>query len=136
MNYYAVVFSLRPLFLLPSLRGEMPAKTWKLCQRRGGRHSIREKKRTQTQTFWSGYLQVFHVKGWGPKSSVCPSKPRETKIFGGISRDFAGISRRCPKSLRKKSLCSIFVPYFWFLARIPLVFLSIFPPFPGILGDR
>ena len=27
---------------------------------------------------------VFHVKGWGPKSSVCPSKPRETKLFGGI----------------------------------------------------
>ena len=29
---------------------------------------------------------VLHVKGWGPKSSVCPSKPRETKLFGGISR--------------------------------------------------
>ena len=49
------------------------------------------------------------MKGWGPKSSVCPSKPRETKLFGGISRDFAGISRDfagisrwCPKSLRKK----------------------------------
>ena len=31
---------------------------------------------------------VFHVKGSGPKSSVCPSKPRETKLLGGISRDF------------------------------------------------
>ena len=42
------------------------------------------------------------MKGWGPKSSVCPSKPMETKLFGGMSRDLAGISRVCPKSLRKK----------------------------------
>ena len=27
------------------------------------------------------------MKGWGPNSSVCPSKPRETKLSGGISRD-------------------------------------------------
>ena len=52
------------------------------------------------------------MNGWGPKSSVCPSKPGKSNFFGGISRDFAGISQRCPKSLRrKKSLCSIFVPY-------------------------
>ena len=44
---------------------------------------------------------VFPVKGRGPKSSVCPSKPRETKLFGGISRDFAGISQGHLKSLRK-----------------------------------
>ena len=42
------------------------------------------------------------MKGWGPKSSACPSKPRESNFFGGISRDFAGISRKRPKSLRKK----------------------------------
>ena len=54
---------------------------------------------------------VFHVKGWGLKGSVCPSKPGKPNFFGGISRDFAGISWRCPKSLRKQSLCSIFVPY-------------------------
>ena len=30
---------------------------------------------------------VFLVKGWGPKGLVCPSKPRETKLFGSISRD-------------------------------------------------
>ena len=73
---------------------------------------VREEKRTQTKHFWSGYLRVgvFHVKGWGPKSSVCPAKLRETKLFGGISRDFAGISQGCPKSLRKKSLCSVLVP--------------------------
>ena len=52
------------------------------------------------------------MKGWGPKSSVCPSKPRESNFFGGISRDFAGISWKRPKSLRKKSLGSIFGPYF------------------------
>ena len=59
----------------------------------------------------SGGVGVFHVKGWGPKSSVCPSKPGKSNFLGGISRDFAGISRQCPKSLRKKSLCSILVPY-------------------------
>ena len=50
------------------------------------------------------------MNGWGPKSSVCPSKHRETKLLGGISRDFAGISREHPKSLRTKGLCSILVP--------------------------
>ena len=42
------------------------------------------------------------MKGWGPKSSVCPSKPGKPNFFGGISLDFAGISRGRPKSLRKK----------------------------------
>ena len=42
------------------------------------------------------------MKGWGPKSSVCPSKPGQSNFFGGVSRDFAGISRGHPKSLRKK----------------------------------
>ena len=36
----------------------------------------------------SGGVGVFHVNGWGPKSSVCPSKPRKTKLLGGISQDF------------------------------------------------
>ena len=59
----------------------------------------------------SGGVSVFHVMGWGPKKFVCPSKPRESNLFGGISRDFAGISRKRPKSLRKKCLGSIFGPY-------------------------
>ena len=42
------------------------------------------------------------MKGWGPKSSVCPSKPGKSNFLGRISRDFPGISRQCPKSLRKK----------------------------------
>ena len=54
-----------------------------------------------------GGVGVFHV---AKKSSVCLSKPRETKLFGGISRDFAGISQGCPKSLRKTSLGSILGP--------------------------
>ena len=54
---------------------------------------------------------IFHVKGWGPKSSVYPSKPRKTKRFVGCPGIFGGMSRGRPKSLRKKSLCSIFAPY-------------------------
>ena len=65
------------------------------------------RKRNPNPNFWvrifSVWVGVFHVNGWGPKSSVCPSKP-------GKSNFFAGISRRYPKSLRKKSLCSILVP--------------------------
>ena len=53
--------------------------------------------------FWvrisSGGVGVFH------------DVPRSQIFFGGISRDLAGISQLCPKSLRKKSLCSSFVPY-------------------------
>ena len=66
--------------------------------------SLSGKKRNPNLNFlvqiFSGGAGVFHVKGWGPKSSVCPSKPGKPNLFGGISRDFAGISRRCPKSLR------------------------------------
>ena len=49
-------------------------------------------------------------EGVGPKSSACPSKPGKSNSFGGIPRDFARISRRRPKSLRKNSLCSAFWP--------------------------
>ena len=50
------------------------------------------------------------MKGWGPKSSVCPSKPRETKLFWrdmpGFCRDIAEV----PEKLRKKCLGSISGP--------------------------
>ena len=50
------------------------------------------------------------MKGWGPKSSVCPSKPKETKLFGGISRDFAGISlHRMPEKFEKRRVCVQFL---------------------------
>ena len=52
---------------------------------------------------FSGGVGVFHVKGWVPKSSVCPSKPGKSDFFGGISRDFAGISGRCPEKFEKKN---------------------------------
>ena len=54
----------------------------------------------------SGGVGVFHVKRWGPNNSVCPSKPRETKLFGGISRDF------WRDRLRNQNLCSILGPSF------------------------
>ena len=53
------------------------------------------------------------MKGWGPKSSVCPSKPGNQAFLGGISRVFAGISRWCPKSLRKKKFVFNFWPLSW-----------------------
>ena len=52
------------------------------------------------------------MKEWGPKSSVCPLKPRESNFFGGISRDFAGISRKRPKSLRKNVWVQFSSPIF------------------------
>ena len=50
----------------------------------------------------SGGVGVFHVKGWGPKSSVCPSKPRETKLFGGISGLFAWDIPGVPEKFEKE----------------------------------
>ena len=47
---------------------------------------------------FSGGVGVFHVKGWGPKSSVCPSKPRETKLFW---RGIPGFSPGYPGGARK-----------------------------------
>ena len=60
---------------------------------------------------FSGRAGVFHMKGFGPKSSVCPLKPGKSNSFGGISRDLAGISRRRPKSLRKNKFVFNFGPY-------------------------
>ena len=79
----------------------------------------RGKKRSTDPNFWvrmsSSGVAIFHVKGWVPKSSVCSSKPRENKLFGGISRDFAGISQGHPKSLRKKVCVQFLAPIEWTL---------------------
>ena len=53
------------------------------------------RKRSTNPNFWirisSVGMGVFHVKGWGPKRSVCPLKPREKKPFlWEIPRDVAG----------------------------------------------
>ena len=62
------------------------------------------------------------MKGWGPKSSVCLSKPTENQtFFGGISRDFAGISRKpksrdipeAPETFEKKMFGFNFWPLGW-----------------------
>ena len=65
----------------------------------------------------SGGVVVFHMKGWGPKSSVCPSKQKNKKkqkikpnFLAGYPGIVAGISLGCPKSLRKQSVCSILIP--------------------------
>ena len=76
---------------------------------------IREEKGTQTQTFGSGDLPV----GWGSstwrdggqKVRYVPRNPGKPNFLAGYPGIFAGISLKCPKSLRKKSLCSILVPY-------------------------
>ena len=57
----------------------------------------------------SGGVGIFHVKGWGPKSWVCPSKLRKAKLFGGISRDFAGYPGG-PKNVEKKKFVLNFRP--------------------------
>ena len=40
----------------------------------------------------------------GAKKFGMSLETREIKFFGGISLEFAGISGRCPKSLRKNNL--------------------------------
>ena len=92
------------------------------------------RKRSTNPNFWvqtsSSGVGVLRVKGRGPKSSVCPSKPREDRLLvghpgilpgyppksrktvwileaQGCFAGFARISWSCPKSLRKESLCSI-----------------------------
>ena len=81
------------------------------------------KKEPKPKLFGPDYFPVFHVKGWGPKSSACPSKPGKPNFFGGISRDFfAGISRRCPKSLRKqKYVFNFSFPIFGLKNAFPLL---------------
>ena len=46
----------------------------------------------------SGGVGVFHLKGWGPKSSVCPSKPTENQTFW---RDIPGFCPGYPGGARK-----------------------------------
>ena len=72
-------------------------KTLAICQARKKEHKPK-------------LLSPDHMKGWGPKSSVCPSKPGKSDFLGGTSRDFAGISRRCPKGLRKKHCVQFLAP--------------------------
>ena len=66
------------------------------------------------------------MKGRGPKSSVCPSKPRETKLFGRISQDFCQDMPGVPEEFKpKKSSCSILVLYLLGMHRGLLVFSAL-----------
>ena len=68
---------------------------------------------TQGNQTFGGISRDLHVKGWGPKSSVRPSKRRETKFFGGISRDFGRDIPGLPEEFEKNN----FVFNFWPLLR-------------------
>ena len=70
-----------------------------------------KKKEPKPELLGPDYLWVMW-KGWGPKSSVCPSNPRETKLYGGISQDFCRDIRDIPGAAEKseKKLYSIVVP--------------------------
>ena len=75
-----------------------------------GRKKEPKPRLSKVRIFSSG-VGVLHMNGWGPESSIRPSKPGKSNFLGGISRDFAGISRGgAEKFERKKSLCSISVP--------------------------
>ena len=57
---------------------------------------------------------LFLGHGGGQKSSVCPSKPRETKLLGGISRDFCWDILELPEKFEEKNVSVqiiIFGPY-------------------------
>ena len=59
---------------------------------------------------FSGGVGVFHVNGWGPRSSVCPLKPGKSKFFGRDIPEFCRDIPAAPEKFEKKSLCSLFVP--------------------------
>ena len=89
-------------------------RVWKTVGLISASPKVQARKRNPHPNFWvrisSGGVGVFHVKGWGPKSSACPAKPGKPSFFRGISWDFAGISQECPKSLRTKQFVFIFRP--------------------------
>ena len=70
-----------------------------------------------------------NVKGWGPKSSVCPSKPKETKLFGGISHEFCWDISKVPEILEKMSLDQVVANYFVRFGSACLKKVSFLPNF-------
>ena len=53
---------------------------------------------------WGGGLPH---EGVGAKKFGMPLETREIKLFGGISRDFAGISRGAPEKFEKKKFVAV-----------------------------
>ena len=88
-----------------------------ICVRKMPRENLPGKKNEQNPNclvrISSGGVGVFRVKGRGARSSVCASRPRETKLFGRISWDFCRDIPGAPEKLQKKE----FVFNFW-----PLIF--------------
>ena len=72
---------------------------------------------------WPGYLRVgwgvFHVKGVGAKKFGMSLETKEIKHFWREIRDFAGIFRRRPKSLRKKVCVQFLAPYKYLIQESP-----------------
>ena len=67
---------------------------------------IQGRKTDPTQTLWSGYLRaggVFHVKGWEPTSSECPSKPGKSNFLAGYPGILPGYPGGARKGWEKKS---------------------------------
>ena len=98
------------------VRARDPCRHPRVIPNSGGCPFSQARKRNPSPNFLvqisSGGVGFFHVKGWGPKSSVCPSKPRKTKLFGGISRDFCWDIPGTPENVEKKRLCSKFCSLF------------------------
>ena len=72
-----------------------------------------KKKEPNPNSLLSGdlLLGVFHVKGRGPKSSVCPSKPRETKLFWWDIPGFGWDIPAAPEKFEKKRSVFNFWPH-------------------------
>ena len=51
---------------------------------------------------FSGGVGVFHVKGWGPKSSVCPLKPEKANFLAGFPGSLPGFPGGARKFEKKK----------------------------------
>ena len=107
-----------------------------------------KKKRAQRLTFWvlrpPGGAEVFHAKGWSPKSSCPPSKVCLPWVSKGGIWDVLGFLPghpgpwRCSKSLCERSSCAFFLcPFSWWEFQPPnnlrpSPFRDTLPPPPSI----
>ena len=108
-----------------------PAATWHLSIKetlsKSLKVSVRERKRNPNPNalvrISSGRVGVFHVKWWGPESSVCSSQPRETKLSDGISRDFCRDIPGVPEKFEEEKVSVQFLS--------PKVALALYNPSPS-----
>ena len=64
--------------------GQKTSKIVKKCQKYFGHFSTIFARHRFSGPFWGPLVWVYHAKGWGPKSSVCPSQPGKSNFLGGI----------------------------------------------------